>query len=78
MSEWNDADFTFTKEHPDWGMDDNVKHYFEMAQQRKQFLGIKFDGDTVEYEAKYRAIKANATKKAEMNAAYNWPKNAAD
>lgn len=28
LSEWHDVDFTFTKTHPDWGMDDNVKHYF--------------------------------------------------
>lgn len=66
QSEWHDVDFTFTKDHPDWGMDDNVKHYFSVAQQKKQFLGMKFDGDTVEYEAKYRALKANETKKAEL------------
>ena len=76
MSEWHDVDFTFTKDHPDWGMDDNVKHYFSVAQQKKQFLGMKFDGDTAEYEAKYRALKANDTKKAELKKAYDWPKNA--
>ena len=27
-SEWHDVDFEFTKTHPDWGMDDNVKQYF--------------------------------------------------
>lgn len=30
-SEWHDVDFEFTKTHPDWGMDDNVKAYFAEA-----------------------------------------------
>lgn len=30
-SEGNDVDFEFTKTHPDWGMDENVKEYFRKA-----------------------------------------------
>ena len=30
-SEWYDVDFTWTRDHPDWGADDLVKKYFQDA-----------------------------------------------
>ena len=60
-SEWFDADFQFTKEHPDWGADDNVKAYFAEAQKRKRLV-FKSDDQADKFAKRYHAIKVNATK----------------
>lgn len=64
-SEWHDVDFEFTKTHPDWGMDDNVKAYFQKAQERKAVPKMRFPDDTDKYTDRYRLIKSSARKSVE-------------
>ena len=69
-SEWFDADFQFTKEHPDWGADSIVKQYFIDAQNHKMPKKFVVDDDTSKYELKYHSINVNATKMAEKMEKY--------
>ena len=64
-SEWFDADFQFTKEHPDWGADSIVKQYFIDAQKHKIPKQFEPDDAADKYEMVYHAINVNATKRAE-------------
>ena len=53
-SEWHDVDFEWTKTHPDWGMDDNVKHYFFEAQKIKQHGPMYMPFDTDQFVEHYK------------------------
>ena len=61
-SEWHDVDFEFTKTHPDWGMDDNVKSYFAEAQNRRVIPKMKFDDDTDKFTNQYTLINEKSRK----------------
>ena len=63
--EWGDEDINFTKTHPDWGADDNVKNYFADAQNRPKRKEYKFPDDDSIYEDRYRAINVNSMKEKE-------------
>jgi hypothetical protein len=64
-SEWRDVDFEFTKTHPDWAADENVKSYFQEAQDRKSVPKMRFPDDTDKYSNRYRLIKSGARKNYE-------------
>ena len=49
-SEWHDVDFTWTKTHPDWGLDENARQYFRDAAKRPKYKEFKLDDDTSKYE----------------------------
>ena len=40
--EWGDEDINFTRTHPDWGADENVKQYFRDAENRPKRKEYKF------------------------------------
>ena len=61
-SEWHDVDFEFTKTHPDWGMDDNVKSYYAEAQNRRVIPKMKFEDDTDKFTNQYKLINEKSRK----------------
>lgn len=61
-SEWHDVDFEFTKTHPDWGMDDNVKAYFAEAQARRSVPKMRFDDDTDKWVNRYKLVNERQRK----------------